>query len=183
MNVKKLIVSCLLSIGIVNSITAVNKQQIHLSNQSHDASANQEILVHMTWKYGGQLRYSDVILKAHRDDLMVKAPISGYKLFSIDVTPAINLASLAAGLPIIGAVAPAAGIAYGVTHSLNHHTIRSHGNKFFIVDTEDKKSQIASQKQVRIHGYKTQEEFNKIIGKDQATQSQENKESTDENQE
>jgi len=169
---KLLIVSIgLLSLGSISLVAKQNKQQIRLSNQSSDKNpANRDILVHMTWKNGIETRYSDVILKSHSNDSMFKAPISGYKLFSIDVTPSINLSSLAAGaapLAVTGTIGlDVAAIAYGITHSLNHHTIRAHGNKFFVIDTENKASMIQSQKQVRIRGYKTQEEYQKAINGD-----------------
>lgn len=181
----KIMLLCLLSVASINLIAKSHKQQIHLSNQSEDKTkANRDILVHITWKNGMQTRYTDVILKAHRKDLMIKAPISGYKLFSIDATPAINLASLSIGAtPLLyglkGVDAGIAGIAYGITHALNHHTIRAHGHTFFVIDTESKKSKLASQKQVRIRGYKTQEEYHHIIGKAETVEVDEDPETSD----
>ena len=175
-NFKKLFL-CLLSLASTISIIAVNKQQIRLSNQSTDkTTANRNILVHLTWrmkKAPHTMRTTDVILRSDRKDFIIKAPISGYELFSIDVTPAINLASLSAGgaallrgNPLISSTSAIyAGIAYGVTHSLNHHTRRAHGHKYFVIETEKKNSQIQSQKQVTIKGCGTVEEYNKVIGK------------------
>jgi len=179
LSMKKLhkLLLCFLSIASTISIIAENKQQIRLSNQSKDKSiANRNILVHLTWRMSKAphtMRTTDVILRSDRKDLIIKAPISGYKLFSIDVTPAINLASLGVGgvaflrgNALISSVSAIyGGIAYGVTHSLNHHTIRAHGHKFFVIATENKNSQIQSQKQVNIQGYTTLEEYHKVIGK------------------
>jgi len=138
----------LLSIASTISIIAVNKEQIKLSNRYGD-----DVLIHMQWRYGILSKQSDIIIKKN-ENRSIKAPVSGYKLFSIDVTPSVNLATFAIG----GA---SSAIAYGVTHSMNHHTIRHHGNKFFAITKENKKSQISSQKQIKIQGYKTKEEYDK----------------------
>ncbi len=149
-NFKKLLL-CLLSITSTISLIAENKQQIRLSNLY-----GQEVLVHMNWRYGTFSQSNDVIIKPNQKNLLIKAPISGYKLFSIDVTPSINLATLSLG-------AVPGSIAYGVTHSMNHHTIRHHGNTFFVIEKEKKNSKIASQKQINIKGYKNQAEYEKAI--------------------
>lgn len=142
----------LLSLASTISIIAVNKQQIKLSNQYGD-----DVLIHMQWRYGMFSKQSDIIIKMD-ENRSIKAPVSGYKLFSIDVTPSVNLATFAAGVT-----------GYAVTHSMNHHTIRHHGNKFFVITKENKKSQISSQKQIRIQGYKTQEEYDKAANKNEDT--------------
>jgi len=190
-NFKKLLL-CLLSVASTISLVAVNKQQIRLSNQSKDKTiANRNVLVHLTWrmkKAPHTMRTTDVILRSDRKDFVIKAPISGYNLFSIDVTPAINLASLGAGgaaflrgNPLISSTAAIyAGIAYGVTHSLNHHTIRAHNSKFFVIETEKKNSQIQSQKQVKIKPYATKEEYDKAIGKVETIEIDENATPSDE---
>jgi hypothetical protein len=151
LNIKLLV--CLLSVASTMSIVAVNKQQIRLSNHY-----GENVLVHINWKYGIASKPTDLILLTGRKDFLVKAPVSGYKLFSIDVTPAKNLASLAVS-PI--GYAAGGGIAYGVTHYMNHHTIRAHGKNKFIISKDKKKSQIASQRQIDIKGY-TDEKYGNL---------------------
>lgn len=156
------------------SLFAVNKQQIRLSNQSHDkTNANRNMLVHITWqhkKLPGMTKVSDFILRSDRKNFLVKSPDSQYKLLSIDITPAINLAVLSIGSidALARNIIPAAiasAVAYGVTHSLNHDTKRAHGCQYFVLTTEKKNSAIQSQKQVKIIGYKTLAEYNLAIGK------------------
>jgi hypothetical protein len=152
------------------SLFAVNKQQIRLSNQSHDkTNANRNMLVHITWqhkKLPGIIKETDLILRSDRKNFLVKSPDSQYKLLSIDITPAINLSALATGaisrnIIVTGIIAA---IAYKVTHSLNYDTKRAHGCQYFVLTTEKKNSAIQSQKKVKIIGYKTLAEYNLAIG-------------------
>ena len=80
---KKLIAFILL-ISSMSIAFAKNKQQIFLTNNYGDGVA-----INLKWqnKQHGNL-YQDVILEKNAQNLMVKAPISGHYLKSIDVAPA-----------------------------------------------------------------------------------------------
>jgi len=152
--------------GTISIVAVNNKQQIRIIN-----NYGQHVLVHTNWRYGAlSIPGDSIISPGENKGYILKAPISGYTLFSIDVTPAQNLTAVTAGgvgliagdaaLPV---AAGAAGIAYGVTHSMNHRTIRAHGNNFFVIEKSKKNSQISSQKQIEITGYKGRSEYSKSL--------------------
>ena len=172
------------------AIMAKNKDQVFIQNNYGD-----NVIIHIDWRSEVPPHLhapQDLFLQEHEKNSLIKAPTSKDHLFSIDVAPQSNVirryraglgaeigtggaiiatgsATTAAGLvaPMIAVGAAGTGIAYAITHSLNHHTMRAHGNTFFVIENTGKASKVAGQKQISLKGYKSKKHYEEEILKSQ----------------
>jgi len=165
-NFKKIVLCALSLLSSTAAFARENKEQIHLSNQY-----GREVLVELNWRmkaWPHTHRSTDLILKSNRNNFLLKAPISSYELYSIDVAPAVNVKSLhdiakfgSTTSRMLGSTGDS--IASSIARSLNNHRMHAHSHKYFVIKAEKHNSKVAGQKQITIHGH-NEEEYNREIG-------------------
>jgi len=174
-------------------VSAENKQQVRLVN-----NYGNKITVDFIWKnksFPYDLKVEQKEFETDVNNSLIKAPVSGYRLFQMLTTPSKNLnlnkndaISLAgSGIAVSGAVTGNAVVAYaglGVAYaglivkmleSKNHFVLKKvNKNLFFAIEKGSKNSDIKGQKKIVIKGYQSEEDYQNVLEENIQLNSDEN---------
>jgi len=147
---------------------AKNKQQVHFYN-----NYGSDVTLDLLWEpdtFWGFTRSQQIVLHS-KEEVMIKSPVSAMHLDSIDAVPSQSHAGqeiIQGGLAAAGFVSDLSDlvdIGYGLNHALNHETINTSGNRFFIVTKTTKKSYTGKQYKIIIKRFHKQADYEKELGK------------------
>ena len=138
---------------------AKNKFAITVSN-----NYEQDVMIYLNWKsesFPYWTKKTTESIKADEQNSIIKAPISGYNLTNIYITPANII------LKNQDALGLSNDMFLNLATYINSDSMQPHNNKFFVIEKTNQKSMNTKQLQIRIKGYKSERDYKKELAKTQ----------------
>lgn len=168
MNNIKSLMSFALAIIITQALYAENKARIYVTN-----NYGEDVSLYITWSSTSFMgvkslsslnmnRSSDVILKEHYINHEITAPLSAYKLYSIQATPMINDQGYIHNWNSSSDNNPP-GIESSINRILNQDVVTNTKSIFFIIDRSNRPSAVAGKNKIIIKEYPNFEQYKRAV--------------------
>lgn len=173
---------------ITSMAFAEKKDRVRLNNEY-----GSDVIATVYWQHKNKSgsffdKKTSVILPA-KISMGLKAPVSGYRAFKIEVVPASNqvlrtleisaqFAGLgmiltgtgggaSVGIPLILGATLTSLLASTIAAETNKKILKTHKNKFFVIESTRRKSMNLIQEEINVKLYKSEEDFNEEVAKDE----------------